>query len=373
MKTRAATLHGVNQPFLIEELDLDEPKEHEVLVHLAATGLCHSDWHFVTGDIPCPFPVVAGHEGAGVVERVGPNVTQVAPGDHVVLSFIPACGVCRWCTQGMANLCDLGAGMLSGRQLDGTYRLHKAGVPYRQSGRISTFSEWTVVPEISCVKIARDLPLDRACLTGCGVATGFGAAVHRAQVTAGSTVVVIGCGGIGMNAIQGAALCGAARVIAVDVVDFKLEQARKFGATHTINSRREDVTQRVLELTEGVGADYTLEAIGTPVTLGQAFDCARKGGTTVAIGVSPSTTERIPINPFNLVLFQKALLGTVYGSGAPRREIPRLLDLYRAGRLKLDELITRTYRLEQINEGYADMLAGKNVRGVIRYEWADAL
>lgn len=369
MKSRAAVLYGTNQPFQVEEIEVEEPRDTEILVKIAATGLCHSDWHVVTGDIPVEFPYICGHEGAGVVEKVGSKVTRVQPGDHVVLSFIPSCGVCRWCTNGMTNLCDLGATILAGTRPDGSFRMKtKDGKNAGQICAISTFSEWTVCDESSIVKVEQDYPFDVAALVGCGVATGFGAAKNRARVTPGSTVVVIGIGGIGINAVQGAAALGAAKIIAVDKVDFKLEQAKRFGATHTINADREDVVARVQELTDGVGADFTFEAIGNPITVGQAVSCASKGGTAVAIGVSPWNTETIPVNPFELVLFQKALLGTLYGSSNPRTEIPNLLNLYRAGKLKLDELITKRYTLDQINEGYKDMIEGRNIRGVIEFK-----
>lgn len=369
MSDRAAVLEGVQQLFRILPIELDTPRPDEVVVRLAASGVCHSDWHIVTGDMAAPFPYVCGHEGAGVVEAVGASVTRVHPGDHVVFAFMPSCGVCRWCSSGKTNLCDLGAINRSGARRDGSTRLRDdTGRPLRQFCQISTFAERTLVAEGSIVKIDPDLPLHRACLVGCGVPTGMGAAINRARVRPGSSVVVVGCGGIGMNVIQGARLAGAALIVGVDRLDFKLEQARRFGATHTVNAAREDVPARVRELTNGVGADYTFEAIGTPVTFGLAFACAGKGSTTVLIGVAPERSETIPVNPFELVLYQKALLGTLYGTCNPRTDIPRLLDLYRAGRLMLDELVTCEYRLDQINEAFADLLAGRVVRGVIRYD-----
>lgn len=370
MKTRAAVLHGHDQPFSVEEIELEEPRPTEVLVRLVASGLCHSDLNIVEGKSPTEsFPYICGHEGAGVVERVGEYVSRCAPGDHVVLSFIPSCGVCRWCTNGMSNLCDLGALIRVGVRPDGTARAHdRRGRPLRQFCQVATFSEHTLVDQASVVKVDASLPLSRACLVGCGVATGVGAAINRAKVQPGSSVVVFGCGGIGSNVIQGARLAGATPIVGVDLVDFKLEQARRFGATHTINARREDPIRRVQELTHGQGADYTFEAIGQPVTLGQAFDCAGKGGTTVGIGVSHWQTETIPINPSTLVLYQKALIGTLFGSSNPGSDIPRLLGLYQTGQLLLDELVTREYRLDEINQGYEDLLAGRNIRGVIRYD-----
>jgi len=255
-----------------------------------------------------------------------------------------------------------------GPQLDGTFRMHSEnGQDVGQLCVISTFSERTVVPDMSVVPIADYYPLNRAVLVGCGVPTGVGAVTHRAKVVPGSTVMVIGCGGIGSNAIQGAALAGARMVIAVDVVDFKLEKAREFGATHTVNAKNQDVVQVVKDLTWGEGVDYAFEAIATPATIGQAYACTAKNGTVVVIGLTPYTAESIPIPPLDLVLFQKTLMGTLYGDSQPRYDIPNLLQLYGAGKLKLDELVTRTYTFDQINEAYADMLAGKNIRGVIEF------
>ncbi len=368
MKTRAAVLYAPGESIRVEEVELDPPKEHEVQVKIAAAGVCHSDYHMVTGELPGYMPMALGHEGAGIVEEVGPGVTICKPGDHVVLTFIPSCGTCRYCVSGHTNLCNKGAGILMGPQLDGTFRMHsESGQDVGQLCVISTFSERTVVPDMSVVPIADYYPLNRAVLVGCGVPTGVGAVTHRAKVVPGSTVMVIGCGGIGSNVIQGAALAGARMVIAVDVVDFKLEKAREFGATHTVNAKNQDVVQVVKDLTWGEGVDYAFEAIATPATIGQAYACTAKNGTVVVIGLTSYTAESIPIPPLDLVLFQKTLMGTLYGDSQPRNDIPNLLQLYGAGKLKLDELVTRTYTLDQINEAYADMLAGKNIRGVIEF------
>jgi NDMA-dependent alcohol dehydrogenase len=369
MKTRAAVLYKPDEPIRIEEIELDPPKEREVQVKIVAAGVCHSDYHIVTGELPGYMPMALGHEGAGIVEEVGPGVTNCKPGDHVVLSFIPSCGQCFYCTSGHTNLCNMGAAILMGPQLDGTFRMHNAkGEDVGQMCVISTFSERTVVPDMSVVKVADYYPLDKAVLVGCGVPTGIGAVIHRAKVQPGSTVMVIGCGGIGMNAVQGAALAGARMIIAVDVVDFKLEKAKEFGATHTINAKTQDVVQIVKDLTWGLGVDYAFEAIATPATIGQAYACIGKNGTVVVIGLTPATAESIPIPPLDLVLFQKTVMGTLYGDSQPRNDIPNLLQLYGAGKIKLDELITHTYTLDQINEAYADMLAGKNIRGVIEFK-----
>lgn len=317
--------------------------------------------------MPVPMPMAMGHEGAGIVESVGPGVTHLKPGDHVVLTFIPSCGRCKWCVQGMTMLCDLGGQILAGT-INGNYTMsNKDGQDIGQMCVISTFSEYSTVPADSVCLIDKSFPLDKACLVGCGVATGFGAAVNRAKVTPGSTVLVLGVGGIGINVVQGAFASGASTIIAADQFDSKLEWAKEFGATHTINVTKEDLVAKVLEITNGEGVNFAFEAIGLPTTIGQAFACAGKGSTTVAIGVNPMTAETIPISPFMLVLFQKSLMGTLYGTSQPQVEIPKLLNMYKVGKLKLDQLITKTYRLEEVNDAYADMLSGKNLRGVINF------
>lgn len=369
MKTKAAVIYAPNEPLKVEELELDEPKAGEVLVKMAYAGLCHSDWHVIDGELPTGMlPMALGHEGSGTVEKVGPGVTRIKPGDHVVLTFIPSCGKCRWCVSGMTQLCDLGAGILAGPQSDGTYRMHnKEGQDVGQMCVISTFSQYTVAHQDSVCVIDKDYPLDVACLVGCGVATGFGAAVYRARVTPGSSVLVIGVGGIGMNVVQGAKSSNASMIIAADTEDRKLEWAKDFGATHTINPNKEDLVAKVLELTNGMGVDFSFEAIATPPTIGQAFAATGKGGTLVVIGLTPATAETIPISPLNLVLLQKSIMGTLYGSGNPQVEIPKLLNMHKHGQIKLNELITKRYKLEDINDGYADLLAGKNLRGVIEF------
>src|SRR5260370_575032 len=264
MKTRAAIQYAPGEPVGVEEVGFDPPKEHEVKVRMVAAGICHSDYHVVTGELPTYLPMALGHEGAGVIEALGPGVTDYKVGDHVVLSFMPSCGVCPSCTSGHSNLCDKGTA--SGPLLDGTFRTHKDGKNVGQFCFVSTFSEHTVVPTISLVPIAKRYPLNRAVLVGCGVLTGVGSVIHRARVRPGSTVLVVGCGGVGSNIVQGAALAGARMIIAVDIHDFKLEKARELGATHTINSREGDPLKKVRELTEGVGVEYAFDAIALPET-----------------------------------------------------------------------------------------------------------
>ena len=383
MKTRAAVLHGVGERWSVEEIDLDPPGPGEVLVKTAYAGLCHSDEHLVTGDLVPPqelldllgvdsiFPMIGGHEGSGVVVEVGPNVTKVAPGDHVSCAFVPACGICPPCAEGKQNLCDLGARTFGGGMItDGTFRHHSSdGTDLNTLAKLGTFSEHMLLADASVIKVEPDLPLDAVCLVSCGVATGYGSAVNRAEVRAGDTVVVVGCGGIGSNAVQGAAAAGAANVIAVDPVQFKQEKAMEFGATHAVGSMEEAIPL-VTELTWGRMANATLLTPGVLYgdLIQQAMNLTSKGGTVVATAVAPMSQEDVKLDLAGLTLNQKELRGTIFGSASPNSAIPELLMLYRQGKLKLDELITRRYSLDEINEGYQDMNDGKNIRGVIAFD-----
>jgi S-(hydroxymethyl)glutathione dehydrogenase/alcohol dehydrogenase len=372
MRTQAAVIYGLHTKFEVKEVELDEPGPNEVLVHLAASGICHSDMHNVTGDQIAALPMIFGHEGAGVVETVGANVTHVQPGDHVVMSYLPSCGTCRWCTNGQTNLCDLGAYTVLGPQIDGTYRFRDDdGTELGQFCLVSTFSEWTVVPGQSVVKVDPHYRLERACLVACGVTTGVGTAIYRGGVKPGDDVMVFGVGGIGMNIVQGAKLAGAKRIIACDINDWKLEQAKIFGATHTVNPTTTDPVEFANELTWGVGVDRSFEAVATPETIGQAVKVVRKGGQATVVGLTRHDQPDIPINPSEFVLWQKTLTGSLNGGCNPRNDIPAMLRLWDTGQLNLDDLVTNEYRLEQINDAYDDLLSGKNLRGVIRYEWAD--
>ncbi len=375
MKSRAAVLYGAGQEFKVEEIEVDDPKEGEVLLHLAATGLCHSDYHMVTGEWSenIYYPMVGGHEGAGIVEKIGPGVTRVKPGDHVLLTFMPACGRCRFCSMGQSFICDRGAGLIAGPQMDGTFRMHnQGGQELGQFCHISTFSEWTVAPEESIVPIPEDFDLEKLCVVGCCVPTGFGSAVNSADVQPGETVVIFGIGGVGINAVQGAAVNGASQVVAVDLVDFKLEMAEEFGATHTINANQQDPVERVLELTNGVGADKSIVTIDNvrPEHVGWAFRSIRKGGRAVITGIARDEFTHIDVSPQELTMYAKEVIGTFYGHSTVYSDLARYLDLYRAGKVKVDELTTRTYTLDEINQGYQDMLDGKNIRGVVSYGWA---
>jgi NDMA-dependent alcohol dehydrogenase len=365
MQTRAAILRGPGSKWEVETIELDEPQTGEVLVRMVAAGLCHSDDHAVTGDVPREYhPFCGGHEGAGIIEAVGPGVTTVSVGDHIVTSFIPSCGRCRWCAAGMQNLCDRGLAILRGTQLDGTYRMHLDGVGV--SGGASTFTEWSVMSERSCVPIPNDIDLTVACLLSCGVPTGWGSAANAAKVEAGDVVVVIGLGGIGMNAVQGASLAGARRVIAVDPTLFKREQAPIFGATDTA-ATIEEGTAIARELTNGQGADSAILTIGVlqGSDITDALGAVAKGGVVVVTGVGKRGVTPTGIDLFELAMYQKRIQGVLYGMCSPQRDVPRLIDLYRSKRLLLDELITQRYRLDDINQGYADMHAGLNIRGVL--------
>jgi len=351
----------------VVEADLEEPRQGELQLKMVASGLCHSDDHLATGDLPVgSFPYAGGHEGAGVVEVVGPNTPGWEEGDHVVLSFLPGCGKCRWCASGMQNLCDLGALLLAGTRQDGSFRMSLDGQPVAQMCGISTFAEHTVVSVDSAVKISKEIPLDKACLTGCGVGTGWGSAVNSAQVQPGDTVIVMGVGGIGINAVQGAAHAGASNVIAVDPVEFKREKAQQMGATHAVASI-EEADELAKSFTNGQGADSAIVTVGVlkPEHVAQAFAAIRKAGTVVVTGLGNAMDVGVPISLFELTLFQKRLQGSLFGASSPSRDILKMLQLYTDGKLKLDELVTRTYTLDEINDGYADMHEGKNLRGVI--------
>ena len=368
MKVKAAVLWGLNQKWEVDEVDLDGPKDGEVMVKLAASGLCHSDYHLVTGDIPRPLPAVGGHEGAGTVVEVGPAVSHIAEGDSVVMSFLPACGRCRPCARGMSNLCELGAHILAGPQLDGTYRFHSKGHGVGQNCLLGAFSEYTTVPAASVIRVEDGIPLHAAALVGCGVSTGYGSAVRTGEVRDGDIVVVMGVGGVGMNAVQGARIAGAQYIIAIDPVAYKREHAPTFGATHVAASVEEAIPL-VTELTHGRMADVCVVTVDVAesVHVGQALSLIGKRGRAVMTAIPHPTIGTVELGLFELTLYEKQVRGSLFGSLNPHDDIPRLLSLYRAGKLKLDELITHEYRLDDINQGYDDMLNGSNIRGVIRF------
>ncbi len=386
MKTRAAILWEANTPWSVEEITLDAPKTGEVMIKLIGSGLCHSDDHLLTGDMVMPpevqaelgieqFPCIGGHEGAGEIVEVGPGVTGLEVGDHVVLGFIPACGRCPSCATGHQNLCDLGAFLLAGRQVtDFTARHHSAdGRDLGIMCCIGTFGEYTVCSEASVIKINKDIPLDKAALVGCGVTTGWGSATYAAEVKAGETVVVVGNGGIGMNAIQGAKMAGAEKIIAIDINEKKHELAQQFGATHTASSVQEALPM-IMELTQGKMADKAIITIGvgSGEIIQDTMALIGKGGRCVHTSVAPIMEQDVKLSLFELTLFQKQLVGSIFGSANPRYDIPRLLDMYQNGTLLLDELVTKTYSLDDINVGYQDMRDGNNIRGMVMYDHAGA-
>lgn len=368
MRTRAALLLQQPGKWEIHEVDLQEPKQNEVLVRLVASGLCHSDDHMAKGDFTMSVPRNGGHEGGGIVEAVGPGVTMVEVGDHIVTSFIPSCGLCRWCSSGMQQLCDVGAKFATGAMPDGTFRMFLDGQPVAKSGSGGTFAEMNVMHELSCIKVPKDIPLDAACLVGCGVPTGYGSAVNAAGIAPGDVVIVLGIGGLGANAIQGSKHVGASRIIAVDTFESKRAPAQFFGATDFFTDMGE-ATELARSLTNGQGADAAIITIGkiNGEAIGQAFSAIRKAGTVVVTSVGNMADGGIPVSFFELAMYQKRIQGVVYGNSSPRLAVPRLLDMYRQGTLKLDELITTRYSLDQINQGYEDMHDGKNIRGIIEF------
>jgi NDMA-dependent alcohol dehydrogenase len=382
MKSRAAILHDVGGPWSVEDFELDPPRAGEVLVEMAAAGLCHSDDHIRSGDLSAPndvlrslglpamFPTIGGHEGSATVLEVGAGVTEFAPGDHVVMSFVAVCGQCRWCATGMEYLCDIGAGTLTpGMPTDGTFRHHTVdGRPLGHLSKVGAFAEHTVVAANSLVKIEPQLPLVPSALLSCAIPTGYGSAANRAGVSGGDTIVVIGAGGIGTAAIQGARINGAAQIVAVDPVEFKQKAALRFGATHSVATVQE-AADLVRDLTSGVMAD---SVVVSPSLIGKddvsrALRLTRKGGTCVLTGMTAQTTRSIKIDLQDFILMNKNLAGTVFGSCNPKADIPRFARMYQIGLLQLDEMITKRYRLDDINDAYAELLNGEIIRGVIDF------
>jgi alcohol dehydrogenase (nicotinoprotein) len=369
VKTRAAVVDENSTAFEIRELEVDDPADGEVLIKFVASGLCHSDLHLVDGDLTPRYPIVAGHEGSGIVEAVGPGVSKVRPGDHVVCSFVPSCGTCRYCATGRSSLCDLGANAVYGTFPDGGFRYHGGGRDYGSLCMLGTFSQRATVSQYSVVKVDDWLPLEIAVLVGCGVPTGWGTAVYAGGVRAGDSVVVYGIGGIGINAVQGAVHAGAKFVVVVDPVPFKRETALKLGATHAF-AAPEEAAAKVNELTWGQGADQALVTVGVvdEKVVSDAFNVVGKGGVVVVTGLAAPEKLTVHVSGAVLTKFEKTIKGTMFGSGNPHHDIVRLLRLYDAGQLKLDELATKRYTLDQINDGYQDLRDGKIIRGVILHD-----
>jgi S-(hydroxymethyl)glutathione dehydrogenase/alcohol dehydrogenase len=364
---KAAVLYAPNTPLQTADIHLADPRQGEVLLRIAASGVCHSDWHVVSGDTAHPMPVVLGHEGAGVIEAIGEGVENLYPGDHVVLSWAPNCGECFYCQHGRPNLCQkLVEPLWAGTLMDGSSRLFQGDqIIYHLSG-LATFAEEAVVPQEACIPIRKDVPLKVASLVGCAVTTGVGAAIYTAQVRPGESVAVYGCGGVGLNILQGAALCGAEKIIVVDCSAKKMEIAKSFGATHTMLAD-EDTVEVIRQLTGGRGADYVFDAVGIPAVQEAALEVVRPGGSLVLVGISPmGSATNFP--SAILTRQEKSVVGCYYGTANAQRDFPMLLDLYMAGKLKLDELIHKTYPIEEINTAFEDMLSGDAARGVIVFD-----
>ncbi|MBZ0143389.1 MAG: Zn-dependent alcohol dehydrogenase [Rhodocyclaceae bacterium] len=363
-RAKAAICREINQPVVVEEIEVESPRRGEVMIKLAACGVCHSDYSVTTGTIPFPPPVVLGHEGAGIVVEVGEGVTGLAVGDAVVSSFVSMCGKCRYCQTGRPQLCDQAA-KAAYTLPDGTVRTKDLqGKPLNVFSGCGVMAEFATLHTDNVVKIDQDIPLDRAALVSCGVMTGVGAVVNTARVAPGSIAVVFGCGGVGLNAIQGCAIAGAAMIVAVDTSEAKLEMARQFGATHVLNAKAEENVVKALRKLTGGGADYAFECVGYGEVVAQVYGCLRKGGMAVVVGVA-SQKDNTTVRTASLTFEEKTLTGSYFGSARPREDFPRLLALYRAKRLKLDELITRTYRIEEAPQAFADLASGKNARGII--------
>ncbi len=363
--TKAAVVVAYNEPVEIRDLELASPKAGEIRIAVRATGVCHSDLSVQNGTVPLPPPVVPGHECAGEVVEVGEGVSRFKVGDHVVTQFHPQCGQCYFCTRGQGYMCEKGAMAATGGLLDGTPRFAADGAPVRQMAMLGAFAEETVIPEISAVGIPADVPMRIAALISCGVLTGVGAATNTANIREGDTVAVLGCGGVGLNVIQGAKIAGAGEVIAIDRFESKLAMAEQFGATQTVDAPEGDPAAAVRDLTEGRGADVAFEVVGLEPTIMQALDMTRNGGEAIMVGVPRlDVTLSLPA-AFTFLYANKSLRGCWYGSSNVDRDVPKLLDLYKRGELKLDELISREITLEEVNDALAAMESGEVARSVI--------
>lgn len=374
METQAAVLWERNAPWSVETIQLDEPHEQEVLVEVHASGICHSDDHFVTGDLPFRLPLIGGHEGAGVVKKVGSHVSWLSPGDHVVFSFTPSCGRCPSCSTGHQNLCDLGAKLSTGGQIaDGGFRHHARGQDLSTACIVGSFAHHTVVNEASCVRIDPHHRLDRACLLGCGFVTGWGSAVYAADVRPGDAVVVAGVGGIGASAIQGAKLAGAKVIVAIETADVKKDKAFELGATH-LASTWDEAPGVVAEATWGRGADKFICAmgVGDGQLLANALAMTAKRGTVVVTNLHPATEVGVRASLMDLTLSEKRIVGSIYGSANPRADIPKLLEMSSFNQIDLDIMVSKVYPLEKINDAFDDMRAGRNLRGILAYPPLDS-
>ena len=367
MKSRAAVLFQPNSRLDVVEVDVDPPRAGEVLVEMAAGGVCHSDLHVMRGELMAPTPAVLGHEGAGVVSAVGAGVESVAPGDHVIPLWRLSCGSCPFCTGGRPALCLAGTKIRNtGFLSDGTTRFSLDGKPIKTYAGVSTFSRYTVIPERAVLKISRDLPLNLAALLGCAVVTGFGAVVNAAKVKPGQTVAVFGAGGVGLNVVQAAALAGAVSIVAVDLHAPKLHEALAFGATHAVNASQADPVAAIREINAGAGVDFAFDVVGAPKVTRQAYDVLARRGTLIVVGLAPAGQE-VSLPMISLTYEERTVTCSLFGSGDPRVDILRLIELYRAGKLKVDALLTRTYPLSQINEAYGALERGEVLRSVVTF------
>ncbi|MDE2938224.1 MAG: Zn-dependent alcohol dehydrogenase [Chloroflexota bacterium] len=360
---KAAVLREVNVPLEVEEVQVDAPGPREVLIRTGASGVCHSDLHYVEGSYSIPKPAILGHEAAGIVEAVGEQVYYLKPGDTVIMCLSVFCGHCEFCLRGQPVLCTRTDVV---RSADQPPRLRKDGEGITQMAQLGSYAELMLVHENACVKVREDVPMDRLALIGCGATTGLGAVLNTAAVEPGSTVCVVGCGGVGLNCIQGAALAGALRIIAVDTVETKLTMAREFGATDVIDASSGDVVERIRDLTDD-GVDYSFEAIGLKQTAEQCYQMLRPGGTATVIGMIPEGTM-IEIDAGGFLRRERKLQGSSMGSNRFRTDMPRYIEFYLQGRLKLDELVSQQMKLEQINEAFADMKGGNVARSVILFD-----
>jgi S-(hydroxymethyl)glutathione dehydrogenase/alcohol dehydrogenase len=364
---RAVVCREVNGPITVEEVSVKPPGRNEVMVKLSACGVCHSDLSAANGTIRMPLPVVLGHEGAGIVSAVGDGVSEFAVGDAVLSSFVGMCGRCRYCTTGRPQLCDQPAqAALAAPGAEPRYR-DAQGAGLNVFAACGVMAEYATLSIDNVVKIDKQMPLDKACLVSCGVMTGVGAAINTAQVRPGSITVVFGCGGVGLSAIQGCQIAGATMIVAVDTSDYKLQMAKDFGATHTVNAKTADNLVKTLIKLTGGGADYAFECVGVGEVVAQACAVLAKGGMAVTVGVA-SPTDTAAVRPLLMTVGERSLKGSYFGSARPREDFPRLIGLYRAGRLKLDEMITRTYRVDEAPQAFDDLAQGRNARGVILFD-----
>lgn len=368
MKTKAAVIYEHNTPFEIEELDLQGPSDGEVLVELKATGICRTDEHAVTGSMVNPLPAVLGHEGAGIVREVGPGVTSVKVDDHIVCVWMPSCGKCGPCRSGLGNLCVRGAGLLSGFMLDGKTRFSKKGEPIHHYFFLSAFSQYIVIPEESAVVIDKEARFDRVCLLGCALTAGFGGATRTAPVKATSRAALFGFGGIGSGVLNGLVQSGADMIIVVEPKDWKEKVAKKMGATHFINPDKEDPVEKIIELTDGTGVDYTYECWGDVNVQAQCYNSLRNKGTAIFLGGPDMSINQVPINGFSFCISEKRIMGSLYGSCVPQVDVPKFVSMYMHGKFDLDSVVTKTFPLEDINKGFEALRNVEVVRGVVTFD-----